>query len=152
MKLHGFGFIYHNVATIHSSLESRCHICYYCCVVYCLFKATPDSKIHWANMGPTWVLLAPWNLLSGTVFVRSNKAHELYNHPEMCIYLSLTCYVLFALDDPEHEKECVELRGISLIQGLITPHHTGVAYVLNTGNFQRFQLIEAEWRIYTSVN
>ena len=35
---------------------------------------TPDSKIHGANMIPTWVLsapgepmLAPWTLLSGTL-------------------------------------------------------------------------------------
>ena len=25
----------------------------------------PDSKFHGANMGPTWVMLAPWTLLSG---------------------------------------------------------------------------------------
>ena len=24
-----------------------------------------DSKLHGANMGPTWVMLAPWTLLSG---------------------------------------------------------------------------------------
>ena len=24
-----------------------------------------DSKVHGANMGPTWVLLTPWTLLSG---------------------------------------------------------------------------------------
>ena len=36
----------------------------------------PDSKIHGANMGPTWVLsapdgpmLAPWILLSGVIIV-----------------------------------------------------------------------------------
>ena len=35
-------------------------------------RSNPDSKIHGANMGPTWVLsaqdgpmLAPWTLLSG---------------------------------------------------------------------------------------
>ena len=39
----------------------------------------PDSKVHGANMGPTWVLsvpdgpmLAPWTLLSGWPFARRN--------------------------------------------------------------------------------
>ena len=36
-------------------------------VPYFFKKKCPikDSKVHGANMGPTWVLLAPWNLLSG---------------------------------------------------------------------------------------
>ena len=29
------------------------------------FHNIPDSKVHGANMGPTWVLSAPWTLLSG---------------------------------------------------------------------------------------
>ena len=40
----------------------------------------PDSKIHGDNMGPTWVLPAPggshvgpWNLLSGYVFLTSER-------------------------------------------------------------------------------
>ena len=27
----------------------------------------PDSKVHVAHMGPTWLLLAPWTLLSGII-------------------------------------------------------------------------------------
>ena len=30
-------------------------------------KNNPDSKVHGANMGPTWVLPAPWTLLSGYI-------------------------------------------------------------------------------------
>ena len=29
----------------------------------------PDNQIHVANMGPTWVLLASWTLLSGLSLV-----------------------------------------------------------------------------------
>ena len=36
----------------------------------------PDSKVHVANMGPTWVLLAPmlapWTLLSGLLTVNAD--------------------------------------------------------------------------------
>ena len=34
-----------------------------CCFKACLITTYPDSKVHGANMGPTWVL-APWTLLS----------------------------------------------------------------------------------------
>ena len=42
------------------------------------FCCVPDSKVHGANIGPTWALsaqmgpmLAPWTLLSGVVCVRN---------------------------------------------------------------------------------
>ena len=28
-------------------------------IIYFLWQQYPDSKVHWANMGPTWVLSAP---------------------------------------------------------------------------------------------
>ena len=34
------------------------HIPIYCSVIY-LFRLIPDSRVHGANMGPTWVLSAP---------------------------------------------------------------------------------------------
>ena len=61
-----------------------------------LLLKVPDSKVHGANMGPTWVLsapdgpmLAPWNLLSG---VRWNKsAIHLFSCKKRCpAYLIFT--------------------------------------------------------------
>ena len=33
----------------------------------------PDSKVQRANMGPTWVLSAPWTLLSGMFFCNTYR-------------------------------------------------------------------------------
>ena len=55
---------------ISHSIHTRRDIC----------KVTPDSKVHGANIGPTWVLsapvgpvLAPWNLLSGNLYNSEEK-------------------------------------------------------------------------------
>ena len=46
--------------------------------------ACPDSKVHGANMGPTWVLLAqvgpmwaPWTLLSGWIIDKPMRRHSI---------------------------------------------------------------------------
>ena len=56
----------------------------------------PDSRVHWANMGPTWVLpaqmgpmLAPWTLLSGVKNIHkhqvgSSDATNLPNFKHAC--------------------------------------------------------------------
>ena len=35
------------------------YICYHNACVLITQRSIPDSKVHWANMGPTWVLSAP---------------------------------------------------------------------------------------------
>ena len=37
--------------------------------LYHLLCILRDNEFHGANMGPTWVLLAPWTLLSGLHFI-----------------------------------------------------------------------------------
>ena len=54
-------------------------LCYYDCEIYkllnfatffkfpCIVQIYPDSKIHGANMGPTWVLLGPGGPHAGPI-------------------------------------------------------------------------------------
>ena len=80
-----------------------------------LSKTNTDSKVHGANMGPTWVLsapdgpmLSPWTLLSGNEcrhLPRSckwSKSSTLWSHVECHLYLYChrAVYVVIMLPSP----------------------------------------------------
>ena len=64
-------------------------------------RINPDSKVHGANMGPTWVIgscrpqtgpmLAPWTLLSGKLTIRVNATHGVLNHWTCGNYWGILC-------------------------------------------------------------
>ena len=74
---------------------------------YLIYKSIPDSTVHGANMGPTWVLLgpmlAPWTLLSGMPLVQHlakaatwHSTIALDNQGQCVIWLTddYTCHVM----------------------------------------------------------
>ena len=86
------------------------------------------AKLGWVDPASFAVMESDTHLLYFTKL--SGKSLDFYFL--VGIHLNLQCF--FLLVNPEHEKECEELRGIPLTQGLITPGRYGsVAYVLSAG-------------------
>ena len=49
-------------------------------------EGVPVSKVHVANMGPTWVLLAPWTLLSGVTWACVWNFHSMFQAVRWLVY------------------------------------------------------------------
>ena len=62
--------------------------------------AYPDSKVHGANIEATWVLLAPWTLLSGYVFpeISCTWSSSLQCHYDVMAWKRLSYYWVFVSD------------------------------------------------------
>ena len=65
-------------------------------------QVTPDSKVHGANMGPTWVLsapdgpmLAPWTLLSGITRTSDEPSSLKYVRIHQKTAIFSFCYYLY---------------------------------------------------------
>ena len=51
-----------NVADIDAM---KCDLCFVKSFIFAVYKADPDTKVHGANVGPTWVLSVPDGLHIG---------------------------------------------------------------------------------------
>ena len=68
------------IADVHDYAARKLHL-YYTLIVHSYNRDRPDSKVHGANMGPTWVLSAPdvgpWTLLSWRRLETRVRSHHL---------------------------------------------------------------------------
>ena len=83
----------------------------------------PDSKVHGANMGPTWVLsapdgphVAPWTLLSGLVYVYAYILND--DVKGNSFQRDQNCHYLFECDSEFNRAEADLEQGVNMSQDL----------------------------------